>query len=766
MSSGFGFGVDYRSHRVTSIFQIRPLAQVQMVHNVRNWIREYQDWISKLRLTPETLLEANLSTASSGCRIIHNFIEKARKLVKESRQTRQATKYGCVGSSKNKHPITDSQDAIKMWTSLNFTPEESQIIEFLENSCANKKFKHHPEIGGLATSLLRFVGTTLENEPVTHTNLFMFLQEIGVFLPWENRVQYDEHLLLPIAQHSRSLMGLAAGVDIAKDTAIEDSMKDLRKDWGEMSVFCVDSIDAKEVDDGISLEHIEGQNEYWVHVHVANPTAFLQKDNIMSKMAAHMTETVYMPESNWPMLPPTMTQKHFSLQNNRPVLTASIRLNTEGEIVDTKVQNGFIRNVKHLTPDVLTSMLGFVGQEKKKSILTVGGQIPKAAVRKAKISELTAKDIENLKTLEVLARKRLARRSQAGGHHFYSDSPDISIYSGGKGPGLPVALPSRRTARFFSGDPVIQIIAREFTSPFGDDENSSVLVREMMLLCCEIAALWCKERNIPTLYRGTLDNPNLGDRERFIEEVLKPATDEKGKVPMLLARKALRLGGVSALASQPLTHKYIGAPQYAKATSPLRRYGDMVTHWQIEAALREEARTGTSVVVPPDARDFQDGDRKWLAFSKQEIEAIISRLLPREKAIISAKSQAVEHWSAMYFFRALEFGEAPVPEELTIMLEGDGGTGETVSGTLGEYGLRCQMIQPSLCGFGWDGNYGTPLYREGLLSKSANYRILKDGGIGWRIGDWWKVRLHSVNIYLRAIYVEPIRLVSREIPIE
>lgn len=759
-SLNFEFATDARSHRMTNMFQIRPLEEVELVREVQTWIREFQDWIAQESLSPAEIAERATSGASKGTQTVHNFIKKAYILVKESRQTRTPGETGCVGPSKIKRNISDSQDAIKMWTSLKFTEDETKIIKFLENTCINKKFKENPELSGLAASLVRLINTNVAKDILGNAQIHCFLQEIGVLLPWENRVPYEENLLLPVAEHSKPLLDLSIAANDLNNANFEDRMKDLRKDWGNMAVFCIDSVGAKEIDDGISIERIDGKDEYWIHIHIANPTAFLSPKHPMSKMAAHMTESFYFPEKDWPMLPPTVTQQFFSLENHRPVLTFSVRLNSQGEILDKRVQNGTIRNVITVNWDQINNALGYL-DTRADVVLTVG-EVPEMARPKAKELTLTAQEIDDLRTLECLARQRFEHRQKTGGQHFHQERNDIAVYTRASGPGIPLALPSRRVARYFAGDPVIQLRGKESDKSFSSTDTS-MIVTEMMLMCCEVAAAWARERSLPIPYRGTIDNPNLGDRETFLKENIQPLLDQNLPIPLLMARKLVRLGGQTAITSEPLRHKYIGVEQYTKATSPLRRYGDMVTHWQIEAALREEARTGKSL-ASPNAKPIVNDTRPWLEFSRAYIDVISDRLLPREKAISTAKSQAHEHWTTQLFYRAFYFGEAKLKEELTIVLEGGVAMHPWIGGKILEYGCQAHMYEPKEYGFGWDGQLGSGDSPQGTQTK-VSASVHEEGGFGWRVGDVWAATIDNVNPFLRTIYLRPLRLISREIPI-
>ena len=126
------------------------------------------------------------------------------------------------------------------------------------------------------------------------------------------------------------------------------------------------------------------------------------------------------------------------------------------------------------------------------------------------------------------------------------------------------------------------------------------------------------------------------DSGKYFREYLAPAAEASlhGEYPMLQGMRYLETFGHTGLKTSPFRHRVLGMEEYGKVTSPLRRYGDMILHWQIEAALREEARTGRSLKVLDAAEEagkasLRKLDRKFLPFSTSVLETILVGLQPR-----------------------------------------------------------------------------------------------------------------------------------------
>lgn len=120
--------------------------------------------------------------------------------------------------------------------------------------------------------------------------------------------------------------------------------------------------------------------------------------------------------------------------------------------------------------------------------------------------------------------------------------------------------------------------------------RSRDLVREAMLMTGEAVARYALEHHIPLPFT-IQDPPDTDDREP-----VRPSQ-------MLALRKMLKR---SQQVTTPGTHAGLGLNLYAQATSPLRRYLDLVVHQQLRAHLRGEplldaqaimARVGTADAV-------------------------------------------------------------------------------------------------------------------------------------------------------------------------
>jgi hypothetical protein len=731
----FRFRSDIRSHRLTNVFAIRPNNDVQTVETVHEWIRDHREFLAA------SAQDAGGASPKPSKGAIHvlEFLKKAQRLVAVCRKDRNPH-MGTVGPNKNAPSSNTKDSGLRVVSGEPFTSSEKQIINFLQAWVLTGQFIG---VGSLHTACVNLIMSTgcygkgtlhhtgmteAESSEINRDTGLTFLQEIGVIMPFENRALYDEQLMLPTVRLSRNLELLNTKAElIRKNPDFRDSMAHLRRDWGSTTVYCIDPVGAQEIDDGVSIERVNGNtSEFWIHVHVANPTAFFDKTHTLSGLAAHMTETVYTPERTYPMLPLWATQTYFSLQSNRPVLTFSSRIDTSGTVLETKIQPGTVRNVISITPSEVSSLLGHDATHETRTIV-VGGEVPVDEPRQK--PAVTAAERQDLEDLYTATQALWTVRRKAGGVRINSAENQVRVFESPGQAGITWSPPSNDRSRLIQGDPIIVVTNSVPKDLINFGVSPANIVEEMMMLACTTAASWCTERNIPVMYRGTIDLPhtNAMSSDELRDKYVLPYYEEHGKVPNQLALQYRSSLGRAIAHSAPRPHKIIGVSGYVKVTSPLRRFSDMIAHWQIEAAIRDEARTGTKFDAIKDAA----GRSGVLPFTQRQIQESIVTLSPREKIISVTKRSSVRFWSMLALLRAFYYNEAPLPDVFRFWVR-----------TVPE-----ESSSPLRGAMGYLPDYG--------------YSALLVGEPTVGLGDEWEVRLERIDIFQRIIYVKPVRLLRQ-----
>ncbi|KAF2748515.1 RNB-domain-containing protein [Sporormia fimetaria CBS 119925] len=732
----YRFRSDSRNHRLTNVFAVRPKHDVRVVETVHRWIREYDE---HRVLASQTTANRFSKRTTSGAAAIAAFVSKARRVVTRSRSLRDSSML-YAGPDKNRLAQSDTAAGFESTTVESYGSDDQMIISFLQAWALSDQFAEMPALYSACTSLLhatglygsinRFTpGSGFTSAKMHSVVGFAFLQELGVLSPFDNRSFYDEQLMLPTIRTSRNWNILNAKVEaLEKDPNFRDSMVNLRKDWGTMEVYCIDDADAKEIDDGISIAKVSGaSDEYWIHVHIANPTAFFDKTHVITGLAAHMTQTVYFPDSTFSMLPRWVSQDFFGLRRDRPVLTISTRVNLAGTILERAIQPGIIRRVTSITPSQLSSIFG---EAAKSTIqLIVGGDPP--AKRHADGPQLSDNQRQDLTDLYNVAKALFSSRKAAGGLSLAIRRRSIGVFGAPKD--QPLASmewikPSTDMARFISGDPVIQLKYEVSKDIVRDTVTARDIVEEMMILACSTAGAWCAERNIPLMYRGTVETPSSSFAlDEFKVKILDPYLQKNDRLSRTMVTMYLQAMGRSIAHIHPLPHKVLGTQSYAKVTSPLRRFSDMVAHWQIEAALRYEAEMGRRFLLEEGAST----QTQVLPFTAAQMQESLITFSAREKIINNANRDAAQHWSVLAFMRAHHYKEAKLPDTFKVWVRAI-------------YKTDTKVALAAMT------DYDAPVW------------LVNRDGLDMKAGDEWEASIISCDVFGRKIFMEPQRLLFRE----
>jgi exoribonuclease-2 len=106
------------------------------------------------------------------------------------------------------------------------------------------------------------------------------------------------------------------------------------------------------------------------------------------------------------------------------------------------------------------------------------------------------------------------------------------------------------------------------------DTPARMLVAEFMILYNWLAARFCRDRRIPVLYRGQ-DDPAERLNAREMDPLFYVFMQRRKLQPMMVD-------------TAPAPHSGLGLDAYTNATSPIRRYLDLVAQRQIRSALLNE----------------------------------------------------------------------------------------------------------------------------------------------------------------------------------
>jgi exoribonuclease-2 len=429
-----------------------------------------------------------------------------------------------------------------------------------------------------------------------------FLKDIGEISPWDSlsraRIEAAEArdgiVKLP------ETISFTPSRDIDSDgLLLQDSHENIRRDFGSTPVYVIDAPEAQELDDGISIES-QGDGTSWVHIHIADPTRWLSISSEIARIAERRGESLYYAEGGRPMIPSDegsagiMSRMSLGAAANdaggQPTLSFSVKLSDEGSVLDYSISPGMIKNVQRMTYQAVNSIihpeqgsrtftervwtLDFGNDSLKETYETSSATSPVPA------SENAARDLSKL---NGLAKQLRQRRLNTQGLDYGIPQPSVGIVNLASG-----------SSPFYE-DKGLQY--RTMIDGPTSSSASSDMVAEFMVLAGRISGTFASERRLALPYRGTgrpyipsyALSPGQTVQEAlqaFFEKRKNKAKSEEDMYDYAAADIIVQAAPVSIT---PLDHWSLGVHAsdggYSRVTSPLRRFSDMIGHWQIKHAL-------------------------------------------------------------------------------------------------------------------------------------------------------------------------------------
>jgi ribonuclease R len=329
-----------------------------------------------------------------------------------------------------------------------------------------------------------------------------------------------------------------------------------REDATALAVVTIDPVDAKDFDDGISLEPGERPGTVQVGVHIADVAAFVQPGTALDEGARERGFTAYLPGRTLPMLPRALSSWQCSLIAGEERLAHTVYLEIDeatGEVLSRRRTRTRIRVRQRLTFEDVGEILEQGG--------AWAGALPPDVVRRV------------CRLGEVAARLRARRAEREAFLHL-----------------------ALAEVRVLCGEtpPRIHALQRVDAGPAHE------LVEEFMLAANTAVAEELLALQLPGLFRNHAE-PRPEDLAAFVEwarqtlGVRIPALRDRGAVNHFIAAvaqaalrdtvlaqflRALPRAGYAAVCQG---HYGLGKAEYCHFTSPIRRYPDLLVHQQLLA---------------------------------------------------------------------------------------------------------------------------------------------------------------------------------------
>ncbi|KAH7911690.1 hypothetical protein BJ138DRAFT_1006122 [Hygrophoropsis aurantiaca] len=613
------FVPDIVSHRFSQTFEVRPQSHLDKLQVVRALVRQK---------SPE----------------LQSFIEKARRIVQSNRTRAVKTWDGPL-------VMTEVDD-------ISYTAQDRVIIDVLCHALRRSREIQTDPYSGVVAHIIKHLSDFYTFDEADQRMLREVLVDIGELSPWDDLIARRGELNLDqrldadsptiVAQNKIIERNLALDARTLNPSAplgeedfyIRDPVEHLRHDFGDLPVYVVDDVGAEELDDGLSVESIPSEpGSAWVHVHIADPTSIIPPTHVFAHQARQMGFTSYFIQRTWPMLPTSLTHQRLSLGaasrsgQPEPVLTFSFKIDADGNIADWTVRAGLVKNIVTISYDAVDSILGYS---------KVVGSFPFGKPPQASTPSISTQNDESrtnsLRLLDDIAR-RYRLRSQQLSNNFNYEIPkaDISVQP------KPLPQPPSHSLKptQFEGFPHVTY---EVKTQSHDEYGSRMMIADFMKCACRVASRWLTAQGVPMLRR--VSQAPIAWSNNALEDLLS-TRDERGYVDYFTALKAEIYMPPVDYTLEPGMHWSLGVPDgegYIQVTSPLRRYGDLLAHWQIKSALLNSASSQA-------------------AFSAEWLKSYGKEALSKGRVLKRAYEAHTRHWAYMYIDRWMKHPQ-PAPDRV------------------------------------------------------------------------------------------------------
>ena len=341
---------------------------------------------------------------------------------------------------------------------------------------------------------------------------------------------------------------------IPNEVRIED--KKGRRDLTDLTIFTIDGLDTKDIDDAISIKKLKNGN-YELGVHIADVSYYVKPGTKLYDEAYERGTSVYLVDRVVPMLPHKLSNGICSLNPGVERLAQScvMEINSKGKVVSHDIFESVIKSRKQMNYRDVNKWL----DEK----IVVDGY-----------EEFTS-DLTLMKELADILRKQ---RSIRGAIDFDTDEAKIIADDTGK---------------------PIDVVLRERAS-------GEKMIEDFMIAANETVASHIFYMSLPFVYRvhGTPKEEKVNDFLNFVSslgykitgkvDINKPYSIQKvldqlrtKKEYKILSSLMLRSMQKAVYQTDNIGHFGLASKIYTHFTSPIRRFPDTTVHRLLRTYLYE-----------------------------------------------------------------------------------------------------------------------------------------------------------------------------------
>ncbi|PWN28112.1 RNB-domain-containing protein [Jaminaea rosea] len=492
------------------------------------------------------------------------------------------------------------------------------------------------EPGGQEKYASIMVSVAIKRWPITSLHPFgTLIEEIGVMgnVEAETQAILQDNLSSATEEFSESALKCVP----PSPFTIPEREYEVRRDFRQSCVFTIDPSTAKDLDDAVSVTHLDG-GLIEVGVHIADVSHFVKMNSALDREARKRCTSVYLVQRAIPMLPPRLSEELCSLVPNveRLCFSAVFVMNKDARIIG----NWFGRTI--------IKSCGKLAYSDAQSVIETGSLPDEVGIEGPHTREKVAEDIT---TLHQLAKIMRERRFDGGALKINNVKLNFKLDDDG----LPI------DASVHKGQEANQLI-EEFMLAANTAVSQRIAagMPDLALLRRHGAPI---ERRLKGFARRAkqmgfdIDVSSAGALYASLEKI----SDRKSRFALeSLATKGMLRAKYFCAGMTDISkfgHYALNVPVYTHFTSPIRRYADVMVHRQLDAVL-SGASSSSSSSESPSISKFPI-DREGMAKIAQQCN------VKRDAA--KAAQEASQHLFLCLMIHDLTMRYGPVVREATVV---------------------------------------------------------------------------------------------------